>query len=226
MTILTWLPGATVVDLRGSRGNGPFQRFLGVALHVNVDEAGTSDAFWANNPGEVCPNFQVYKDGRIHQMLPFNWQPWCQIDGNYNYAAIETAGMPTEPLTDAQCASIAKILQVYHAQMGMPLQVSDAPGTPGFITHQAGGQPWGGHACPGPLRSAQRSHILSLVTNPTPAGDEDMTPAQMQELKSYIDAKFKASDAGLTRRLDNEIWPAIERLEAAAGTTPAKKAGK
>jgi N-acetylmuramoyl-L-alanine amidase-like protein len=212
---LTWLPGAQVVDLSGSRGNGPFSRFLGVALHVNVDENGTSDSFWRSNPGQVTPNFQVYKDGSVHQMLPFDWQPWCQIDGNFNYAAIETAGMPTEPLTPQQCAAIAKILQVYHTQMGMPLTVADSPGQRGFITHQAGGPAWGGHACPGPVRAAQRQSILNLANTPTPTGDDHMSQADVDALTKHIDQRFDDLSAGLVRRLDNVIKPLLDKIDAA-----------
>jgi hypothetical protein len=166
----TWLAGAKVHDLHPAIGNGPFSNFLGVALHVNVDENGTPDSFWGNgNPGQVCPNFQVMKDGSIHQMLPLDWQPWCQINGNFNYAAIETAGMPDEPLTDAQLASCAAIVRAYHEDLGMPLVVTDTPGKPGLITHQAGGAAWGGHSCPGTVRAAQRSKIIALAKPAAPA---------------------------------------------------------
>jgi hypothetical protein len=222
----TWLPGAHVVDLSGSRGNGPFSDFLGVCLHVNVDENGTSDSYFESNPGEVTPNFQVYKSaaaGGIHQFLPFNWQPWCQIDGNFNYAAIETAGMPGEALTDYQMHAIASILAVYHAEHGMALHVTDNPGSSGFITHQAGGEAWGGHSCPGPIRAAQRQAIIDLIGTPPTPGD-DMSQADIDAINKHTDARMDALSAGLVRRLDTEIWPAIERLEAAAGTTPKAKA--
>lgn len=169
-----WLAGAKVVDLHGWRGNGPFgatgHRFYGVILHVNVDEHGTSDAFFKSNPGDVTPNFQVYKDGSVHQYLPFDWQPWCQIAGNFNYAAIETAGMPDEALTVQQCTSIAKILKTYHDEMGMVLQIANRPGERGLGTHQMGGIAWGGHSCPGSVRASQRSHLLELArgNKPTP----------------------------------------------------------
>jgi hypothetical protein len=169
-----WLPTANVLDLSGYRGYGPFNRsnrkFLGVILHVNVDKNGTSDAFYVSNPGQVTPNFQVYKDGSIHQYLPVNWQPWCQVAGNFNYAAIETAGLPSEKLTDPQIAAIVGILRVYRDELGLKLQISDSPGMPGFGTHEMGGRPWGGHSCPGPLRAKQRQTILDLVAGSQVAG--------------------------------------------------------
>lgn len=176
----TWLASAKVVDLHPAIGNGPFADCYGVILHVNVSESGTPDSFWGNgNAGQVCPNFQVYKDGSIHQMLPLNWQPWCQKDGNFHYAAIETAGMPSEPLTDAQVAACARIVRAYHAELGVPLRLANAPGERGLGTHQMGGAAWGGHPCPGDIRAAQRAAILKqaavTVTPPDPI------PATVQE---------------------------------------------
>jgi hypothetical protein len=158
-----WLSGAKVMDLSGSRGNGPFRDFLGVCIHVNVDENGTPDSFWRNNPGQVTPNFQIYKDGSVHQILPFNWQPWCQVDGNFNYAAIEFAGMPNEPMTHAQLVSGAKILRVYHNEMDMALKLANHPGERGLAGHRIGGISWGGHSCPGDVRMNQRDDMLKLV---------------------------------------------------------------
>ncbi|MDT4923749.1 MAG: hypothetical protein QOG01_1462 [Pseudonocardiales bacterium] len=166
-----WLNHAKIVDLRRTRGNGPFEpparRFLGVVLHVNADEDGTSDSFFAAdesvNPDSVTPNFQVYKNGSIHQYLPFDWQPWCQADGNFNYAAIETAGLPSEPLTDAQLRSCGVILAAYHAGMGLKLQEAHSPGERGLGTHHMGGAAWGGHSCPGTIRANQREKLLSLA---------------------------------------------------------------
>lgn len=163
MTQHTWFPGAKVVNLSGSRGNGPFADLRGVILHVNVDEHGTTDDFWRNNAGQVTPTVEVYKDGSVHEMLPLNWQPWCQIDGNFNYAAIETAGLPSEPLTTQQCETISRILRMYHDEHNVPLALANQPGQRGLGTHKMGGASWGGHDCPGDIRTAQRAHLLALA---------------------------------------------------------------
>jgi hypothetical protein len=192
-----WIPGAKVVDLSGSKGYGPFGShgpFLGVCLHVNVDENGTSDAFWRNNPADVCPNFQVYKGPLlgnaggygVHQMLPLDWQPWCQQAGNYQYAAIETAGLVSQPLTDYQVGAIADILTYYHDEMGMPYQLANAPGQRGLITHAAGGAAWGGHPCPGTIRTAQRPAILEEADMPT-----------VDEIADEVERRAKAQQSQL-----------------------------
>lgn len=169
---MTWLKWCKRVDLSVEpyvHTNGPFGNhgpFLGVVLHVNVDEHGTSDSFFESNPDEVTPNFQVYKseaEGGVHQYLPLEYQPWCQIEGNFQYAAIETAGEPDEPLTAYQITAIAKILQAYQGHLGMKLQIADEPGEAGFGTHQMGGAAWGGHPCPGTIRAGQRQQILNVA---------------------------------------------------------------
>lgn len=192
-----WLDGAHVHDLHPAIGNGPFTRFLGVILHVNVDEAGTPDSFWGSgNAGSVCPNFQVYKDGSIHQMLPLNWQPWCQVDGNFNYAAVETAGMPGEPLTDAQVAAVGRICRAYHDLFSMPLKVANAPGDAGLGTHAMGGAAWGGHSCPGDIRTAQRAAILAAAQPPAPVTDP------LEDLMAFYDDKeaFEAALHAIVRK--------------------------
>lgn len=172
-----WLPGAHRVDLSADHGYGPFHvgGFMGVVLHVNVAEHGTSDDFFRHNAASVCPNFEVYKseaEGGIHQYLPLNWRPWCQVDGNQKWAAIETAGMPNEPLTGFQIQAIARILAAYHNRHAMPLQVTDSVNTAGFGTHSMGGPAWGGHSCPGTIRAGQRPAILAaakaMIAAPAP----------------------------------------------------------
>lgn len=189
---MTWLQGASVVDLsaRGF-GQGPFSNFLGVILHVNDAEDGTGDDFYEaagtpTNPDSVVPNFQVYKDGTVHQYLPFDWQPWAQENGNANYAAIETAGLPTEPLTSQQITAIATILTAYKTQMGMSLTLANAPGQKGLGTHEMGGAAWGGHPCPGDIRTAQRQQILTLASQGVPVPFDAAEQQYLAQMKADI----------------------------------------
>lgn len=197
-----WLKAAQKVDLSGSRGNGPFSTFLGVILHVNVSgptSNGTSIDYFKSNPGEVTPNFQVYRDGSIVQFLPFNWQPWCQIDGNFNYGAIETGGDPDQPLTEAQLVSCAKIIRAYHRRMGFEYKIANSPGQKGLGTHQMGGLSWGGHACPGDIRAGQRQEILDRAQATKPAGPVEEA---MAFYKSQAD--FEASVAAIVQKAVDE----------------------
>lgn len=234
----TWLPGASIVDLSHSRGNGPFQTFLGVILHVNVSgpgSNGTSVDYFRNNPGQVCPNFQVYKDGSIVQFLPLNWQPWCQIDGNFNYAAIETGGDPDEALTDLQLASCARIVKAYHDELGMSYAIADQPGQKGIGTHQMGGLSWGGHACPGIIRAAQRKDILALAEGgPTDPLEEVMSfykdraefeAAMAKIAKAAVDARIQEGFAKDYDGTPTTLYHQMRRIGPDGYEDPAK-AGK
>lgn len=147
------------------KGYGPFGHGLplGWVLHVNQSH-GNLDAFFAGdesvNPSSVCPNFQVYQDGTVHQHLPLLSAPWCQVDGNTTYGAVETEGMDSEPLTAAQVSSIGRIHAAYRTAAGVPDQVANAPGQRGIGIHSMGGAAWGGHACPGSIRAGQRTNII------------------------------------------------------------------
>jgi hypothetical protein len=152
---------------------------LGCVLHVNVSENGTPYQFFKlgppTNPNYVCPNWQIYKSaaaGGVYQMLPVNWQSWCQADGNGWGPSIETAGMVDEPLTPYQIDEIGKIYKIGHDEWGWPYQITDSISRPGLGTHAMGGAAWGGHPCPGTLRASQRKTILAAaqgvnVTMPT-----------------------------------------------------------
>lgn len=150
------------------KGYGPFGHGLplGWVLHVNQSH-GNLDAFFAGdesvNPSSVCPNFQVYQDGTVHQHLPLLSAPWCQVDGNTTYGAVETEGMDSEPLTAAQVRSIGRIHNAYHQYGAVPDQVANAPGQHGIGIHSMGGASWGGHACPGTIRAGQRTAIIQAA---------------------------------------------------------------
>jgi len=152
---------------------------------VNVSPNGTDYHFFAlgppSNPNYVCPNWQIYKTstsgpggvGTV-QMLPFNWQSWCQADGNSWGPSIECAGMPGEAMTSYQLDQIAKIYEIGHDEWGWPYRICDSINSTGFGTHVMGGLAWGGHTCPGPgPRAAQRTTILQLAQEgPMPTAKE------------------------------------------------------
>ena len=198
MTTL-WMPGFYKYDLSKTRGNGPWPGGAagrGLVLHVNVSEDGTDYHWFAttgpSNPNSVCPNYQIYKTatsgpggvGSV-QLLPFNWQSWCQADGNSWGPSVECAGMPGEAMTTYQLQQIAKIYKVGHDEYNWPYRITDTVTATGFGTHVMGGLAWGGHSCPGPgPRAGQRTTILGyaqgvsanpgldiLMTTPIPAAN-------------------------------------------------------
>lgn len=59
-------------------------------------------------------------------------------------------------MTDAQLTELAK----WHVWCGARDEIANSPDGYGIGTHSMGGAAWGGHACPGPLRAAQRPEII------------------------------------------------------------------
>lgn len=157
-----WLDWTTHYPLLNGYTNGPFtQPCLGWVLHVNVGD--TSNTFYENNSAGVTPTIQVRANGEVIQYLPLNWQPSAQVDGNKNYAAVETSGYPDKPLTGEQLLALGRFTADFHTFMNMPLQIARSPSERGIGIHSMGGIAWGGHSCPGDIRAGQRSIILEIA---------------------------------------------------------------
>lgn len=81
---------------------------------------------------------------------------------------METSGFAHRPLTAQQVDSLARIYAWGMAQHGWLLESASTPLGRGFGIHSMGGRAWGGHACPGSLRSAQTGEILSAARGTYP----------------------------------------------------------
>lgn len=164
----TWMGGA----LTASRG---------VVFHVN-DGNGDPYNWWTNpaDPAVASAHLQIMKTGELRQYVPLDRVAWAEVDGNGSWHSVETEGFPTEPLTDAQFATFTRLLAWGHTSgWAWPLQVCDDPHGYGLGTHQMGGAAWGGHACPGPIRAAQRPALLAAaqrLLTPAPVQEDDMLP--------------------------------------------------
>lgn len=163
------VPTFTFRPVRNTRGDAI--RPIGLCLHVQDGE--NSPFGWFNNPTSgVSSNLWAGTRGDREQYVPLDVRAWAQGAGNSLYASIETEGRPDAPLTDLQLDSVAAAYAHGARVFGWPLIATDSPGQPGLITHAAGGQAWGGHTgCPGVLRAAQRSDILTrarALLSPSP----------------------------------------------------------
>jgi len=140
----------------GFTGSAP----IGWILHVVVGD-GSPYGYFArlHSPNRKFSNLWVAKSGDVEQYTPGSSKPWAQGAGNAEYLAVETEGYPDEPLTTAQIDALAR----WHIWTGLPDKIADAPGQHGIGTHSMGGAAWGGHACPGAIRSSQRGAILARV---------------------------------------------------------------
>jgi hypothetical protein len=153
---------------------------LGLILHVQAGNGELSG--WFSNPAaQASSTFWVSKTGEVYQYMEAGTdKSWAQAAGNGQYDSVETEGQPTEALTDAQVAALARLVRWEHEQFGMPLTVINTPGQSGFGWHGMGGAAWGGHTgCPGDLRRAQMPRILALAqegdtTTHTTSEEDDM----------------------------------------------------
>jgi hypothetical protein len=88
---------------------------------------------------------------------------------NLEWYGIEHAdgGNPDTPLTPAQIAASAQLVELLSRFAGFPLQEANSPSERGYGVHYMGGAGWGRHTCPDlpprHVRSAQRPLILALA---------------------------------------------------------------
>lgn len=164
-----WLRGPVRIThvMTPNHGTG-FGTGRGVVMHTEAGyEAGTVATFM-NKANQVSAFFSIGSDGACHQYLPVGkgYSAWSQVAGNDAWRGIEDEDgtHPSIPLTAAQIATFAQILEACSTFDGFPLQVTDDVHGTGLITHGDGGTAWGGHfGCPGDVRKAQRPAIVALA---------------------------------------------------------------
>jgi hypothetical protein len=148
----------------GNHG-GAMSAHVGLLLHVCQGDNSQYSHFNTPGAGAVSAHFWVAKTGAVEQYVDGNNQAWHAAAANDTYLGVETEGMNTDPLTDAQVKAVAGIYKWAVASYGLPVRLSTKPGDAGFGWHGEGGSDWGGHIyCPGDLRRAQMPAILKLVS--------------------------------------------------------------
>jgi len=165
--------------VNGSWGSGAI---TGVIMHTMVGtQAGT--IAWFNNPqAQASAQFGVGFDGAIHQFGPIGqgWIAWHAGAVNATWYGIEHEddGDPSRPLTDAQLTASAQLTEMLCGFAGIPLQVTNSPANWGLGTHSMGGSAWGGHACPGDVRAAQRGEVIRRARAIRGGGSAPQPPAK------------------------------------------------
>jgi len=195
----------------------------GVLEHTMVANLPSCIASFNNPSRQASAHFGIAQDGTVHQFGPLGrgWEAWHAMAANATWYGIEHAddGNPNNPLTDAQIAASAQVVECLSAFAGFPLQVTDSVTGHGYGTHSMGGAAWGGHTCPDlppkHVRSAQRPAIIDLAKlirastrTPLPSG------------RCHADGH--TSLAGLAQRQGcgvPDIWWSTAAGMAAAGNT-------
>ncbi len=151
--------------------SGPMAGHQGLVLHVQV---GNGDCYGEFDvpANQASSTWWVSKTGQLVQYVDSDVTAWTEAQGNPYWDSVETEGLVSEPLTDAQILTLARLYVWGHQKYGWPLVMTDDVNAAGFIWHGAGGAAWGGHTgCPGDLRKPQRAAVLfiaGLVLNPAP----------------------------------------------------------
>jgi len=162
----------------------------GVIMHTMVGtQAGTIS--WFNNPDAgASAQFGVGFDGAIHQFGPIGqgWIAWHAGAANATWYGIEheDGGDPSRPLTDAQLTASAQLTEMLTGFAGIPLQVTNSPSTGGLGTHSMGGSSWGGHACPGDVRAAQRGEVIRRAQAIRGDGSAPQPPAKPRQEEAVM----------------------------------------
>ncbi|MFE5621851.1 N-acetylmuramoyl-L-alanine amidase [Streptomyces virginiae] len=157
-----WMPDATRKPLSVNFTPGGLREMRGLVLHVQEGENSLHTHF--SDPAvRSSAHFWVSQFGEIEQYVSAHDRAWAQGTGNLSWLSVETSGFASRPLTAQQVDSVARIYAWGMAQHGWPLEPASTPLGRGLGIHRMGGRDWGGHSCPGPLRSAQAGEILSTV---------------------------------------------------------------
>ncbi|MFJ7779486.1 N-acetylmuramoyl-L-alanine amidase [Streptomyces yangpuensis] len=157
-----WMPEAILRPLSVNFTPGGLQEVRGLVLHVQEGENSLHDRF-SDPTVKSSAHFWVSQSGEIEQYVSARDRAWAQGTGNPSWLSVETSGFASRPLTAQQVDSVARIYAWGMAQHGWPLAPAPTPLGRGLGIHSMGGRAWGGHACPGPLRSAQTGEILTAA---------------------------------------------------------------
>ncbi len=143
-------------------------------MHVQV---GTGSCYgeFSNPANQASSTWWIGVDGTLEQYVDADMTAWTEMAGNPYYDSVETEGTPDQPWTDAQQATLARLIAWGHQTFGWPLALVDHGGS-GITTHAhyPSGVPddaWGGHPCPGPVRTAQLPSVLAAavaIVDPRP----------------------------------------------------------
>lgn len=149
----------------------------GWVLHVIVGTIAAADSVFHRSGYGASAHFGVGKDGQVYQWVDTDDRAWAEGAGNPYWLSVETEGQPSEPLTNAQVASVARLMQWGQVHGPYPYAVTDSTSGRGLGVHVMGGAAWGGHNCPGPIRAAQRSLIVQAAVGGAPVPDPGPQPA-------------------------------------------------
>ena len=187
---------------------------LGYIVHVPVSNGSLFNYFnGLRSPGRKFCTAWIGKDGRGEQYQSLDRQAWAQADGNATYWSFEVEGFPTEPMTGPQLDTLA----TWHRFLDVEDRIATAPGQSGIGTHAMGGNAWGGHNCPGTIRTAQLPQILDRLK-----GDFLMALSDTEQQQLYDRATNASVMAQAASVRTQRIEAALRALASSLPTATAK----
>lgn len=170
-----WTDLAEWVGPTPNKGPGGIVDHLYVVEHIAEGTYAGTIAWQRNDASNISSHFIVARDGRVAQMVDTATQAWTQVKGNPYSISIENEGYGGQSLTPQQLEASARLLERAHREHGIPLQVTNAVGTPGLGHHSMGyesGVSWGHQFCPGEPIKAQKPAIVARALQIS--GGDDM----------------------------------------------------
>lgn len=198
-----WLDWAVHKPLSINYTPLPRARTDGIILHVAASNAASLYGWFSNPTARASSHLYVRFDGTVEQYIDLDCVSWASVAGDARCISVETAGQADGQWTDAQQASLARIIAETSAHYGYPLRLMSsskasergvgwhALGVPATRTQnaagisQTGGERWSGavgKVCPGPARVRQIPSIVSRAGRGSLTESEEMTPQQEEKL--------------------------------------------
>lgn len=186
----------------------------GVGVHYQYDKNVHTEA--TNPAREVSANYWIDDDGTIRPNIDESRRAWTSGAPGYPAGAladhrnitveVSCVGGRTDRISDAALDALSRLIgDVYHRHDLGPVKRG---ANRGVGVHRD----WVATACPGNYMMGRLPGIIAKAeqyrvggAGSGSTGDEEMTPAQMNELKSYIDARTRSaagSQAQVVRNKD------------------------
>lgn len=238
------LPFATSHLIQPGSNDPRIDVVVGSVFHVAVSEAYSLYDFFRGPSGGIESHGYIRRDGSVEQYRDGSWEADAQNAGNswwvgnkrYGFHSWETQGMGKGKWTNAQLATIKRIIMWEHQKYGYPLQVAKSPQpaklSQGGIGYHSLYKAWNPsiHSCPGPDRIKQFNDIIvPWLTAPkeyyvaTTVYGASGTP-DADAVGGYVAGKGKYSEVSFTTSLTaaKKTMEAGARLIVVGG--PAAKA--
>lgn len=236
---MAWYPLATKLPIQPGSNDPPIAP-IGAILHTDGGNSGNLFNYFNGPSKGIESHFHIPKEGPIQQYRDTNYEADANLKGNsffaeqppkrFGFVSIETQGLDKGEWNAHQLEQIKTLLKWLSETHNFPLTTCKTPISPGVGYHVMWGAPgaWTPYSkvCPNPDRVRQFHAVLepwfkagAPMGGAVVDGGNEVTEAQMQELKDFIEARLKAYFKGMQKW---ETQTDKADAERAANATAAK----